>query len=497
MSLLVPYYHIMAGRYTIKRIGENNPLKVNNEPANPTSPAGKIKPNILITIALGTLLNPLNSSMVSVALLSIQNQFKVDIVAITWVISGFYLAGAIGQPLMGRLADLFGPRRIFTIGLIIVFISSLFGPFAPGFGWLVLARALQALGTSASFPAGMAIFRSVTRTARPPAGAMGVISMAASTSAALGPGLGGILVSLAGWPAIFIVNLPVTLLGLFFVLRYLPPDKQSRDKNDTAQSKIFQNPGELLATIDLPGVLLFSGTLISLLVFLLSLSGGPLWLLLPVIPLAGGLLVKRELVAQQPFLNVRMLARNRRLVGVYIQYAALNMSFYALFFGLPLWLGNYRGFEAGVSGLLILPFAGISIIVTPLAAWLIKRAGIRFTLITGSVALIIGSLALQLFERDTAVPVILLVTAIIGLPTAFNNLGLQAAMYEAAPASEMGAASGLYQTFRYIGSILSTSLLGLVFGKTISSDGLHLIGYTSAVIALFLLVTNLFQKRNL
>src|SRR5215472_14848750 len=115
------------------------------------------------SVALGTLLNPLNSSMLAVALVSFGSTFHVSLVTATWLISSFYLAGAVGQPLMGRLADLIGPRRVFCLGLLLVGVASLFVLWASSFGWLVVLRVFQALGTSAAYPAGLALFRAQTR----------------------------------------------------------------------------------------------------------------------------------------------------------------------------------------------------------------------------------------------------------------------------------------------------------------------------------------------
>jgi MFS family permease len=100
------------------------------------------------SVALGTLLNPLNSSMIAVALVSLGTTFHVSLGTAIWLVSSFYLAGAAGQPLMGRLADLVGPRRIFCLGFLLVGIASLLALWVPTFGGLVVLRVLQALGAS-------------------------------------------------------------------------------------------------------------------------------------------------------------------------------------------------------------------------------------------------------------------------------------------------------------------------------------------------------------
>jgi MFS family permease len=479
----------------------------------------------------GTLLNPLNSSMIAVAILSLSAGFRVDTVTATWLISGFYLSGALGMPLMGRLADLFGPRRVFSAGLLLVALTGASAPFAPAFGWLLLARVVQAFGTAAAFPAGLAIIRAQSRHGRAPAAALGAVSIASSVSAALGPVLGGGLVTLAGWPAIFLVNIPVSLVGLVLARRWLPSDParvvvsgeapSGRAARGTAgPSANGATPGRagdvasrgaaldrvangtarsrwgMLRTLDLPGVALFSGLLASLLGFLLSLSDHPLWPLLPLAVLAALSLLWREWRVSTPFLDVRLLSSNRVLSGVYAQFAAVNLVFYTIFFGLPLWLEQARRFTPDAAGLLMLPVAGVGVLATPLAARLITRAGPRPALMVGAALLLVGSLLLLLFNAATTVPVLLVVGGVLGVPNGFNNLGLQAALYEAAPPQQMGAVSGLFQTSRYTGAILSTALIGLVMGAGATSARLHTLAIVIAAVSALLVVASILARRS-
>jgi MFS family permease len=445
-------------------------------------------------VLAGTLLNPLNSSMIAVALALIQADFRVGVATASWLLSGFALAAAIAQPVMGRFADLFGPRRIFCTGLLAVGATSALAPLAPAFGWLLACRMLQALGTSAAYPAGLAIMRAGDPQGRVPAGALGAIAIASSVSVALGPVLGGFLAERAGWPAIFLVNVPITAMGLLLAWRWLPADGTPALTKLGAPSRLLVVRA-VLRMVDVPGIVLFSGLLASLLAFLLSLSGRPLWPLLPVAPLAAVLLVLRERGIAEPFLNVRMLAANRPLGGVYAQFAGVNIVYYAVFFSLPLWLQQVRGFESGLSGLLLLPVAGVGVLATPIAARLISRSGPGPALITGAGLLTVGALLLLVCDATTPVSVILAIGVVLGLPNGFNNLGLQAALYKHAPAHHMGAASGQFQTFRYVGAILSTSLLGLAFGRTVTSTGLHLTAYVLACISGLLLVAGMATRR--
>ncbi len=437
---------------------------------------------MLVAIALGTILNPLNSSMIAVALVPIHADFRVDIGTSTWLVSAFYLTGAVGQPVMGRIADLAGARRVFLGGVSLAAVVCAVAPFAPGFGWLIAARALQALATSTAFPAGLGIIRAAAGH-RVPASALAVLSVAASTSAALGPTIGGLLLSIWGWQAIFLVNVPITVAAVALALRWLPAPPPA----DAGAAG--------LKDVDFPGVVLFAATLTPILGALLTLGSIESWFLLGLVPVAAALLAVRELRHRSPFFDLRLLARNPAMVGVYLQFAATTFIFYSFFFGLPIWLEQVAGYDARGAGLLVLPLTGIAVVVTPLAARLIESMGPRLPLVVGSAFMLGGTLLLLTLARGTPVTLMLAVTFVLGIPNAFNNLGLQAALYAVTPGQRISWAAGQFQTFRYVGATLAAAVLGSVFRHGASTTGLHGIAIALAAVAAVLVATSALTPR--
>src|SRR5439155_758922 len=165
-----------------------------------------------------------------------------------------------------------------------------------------------------------------------------------------------------------------------------------------------------------------------------------------------------------------------------IQQIGVQMVFYAVFYALPLWLQRVRHFGAEDAGLLMLPLAALGIGLSPVAARLVRRNGIRLPMLIGCAGLVAGLLAVTTVGDRTPVVGIVAVGVVFGLPSAFNNLALQAAVYAAAPAGQTGVATGLFQTCRYLGAILSTALLGIAFEHAVSSAGLHRISWTMLVV---------------
>jgi MFS family permease len=389
---------------------------------------GSVPWRVVAGLAVGNLLNPLNSSMIAVALVSLSGDFGVSLGTVTWVVSAFYLGGMVGMPLMGQLADRFGARRMLAVGLMLVAVTSALAPLTRLLAVLIGLRVLQAVGTSAPYPSALAIFRGRNPAGRAPASALGAISITNSVSSALGPVLGGALVALAGWQAIFAANLPLVALALALAFLWLPKDQ----------------------------------------------------------------VASKSVGRKVPVLT---LVRSGALVLVYAQFAAVNVVFYAVFYGLPLWLEQSRHYAPDLTGLILLPVAGIGVVATPVAARLINRTGPRPSMIIGSVVLLLGSLLLLRFGPETTLLELLVVGAILGVPNGFNNLGLQAALYEAAAADQIGAAAGLLQTFRYVGAIASTAIIGAVFGTEASSDSLHLLAAVMAVTSAILVLASIFAYR--
>ena len=454
----------------------------------PATPGQRPSARLVAAVATGTILNPINSSMIAVALVPIAASFGAGTSTSTWLISGFFLAAAIAMPLMGRFADLFGPKRTFITGLVLVGLSGAAGAVAPTFGILVLCRVVMAFGTSTAYPSGLAIFRNRDPNGDAPAVALAVLGIVSSVMAAAGPVIGGIIVGTGGWQGIFLLNVPIVLVGLVIALRWLPSDPPAAVPVDLrSRAGISQ----LAEAIDVSGILFFAVMIIGILAVLVAL---PPEVDPPLIGVAAAgvvFLVAQELRAKSPFVDLRMLAKRPTLIWLYAQFAGVNLVFYGVFFGLPIWLQDVRGFTPAQAGMLLIPLAGVGILASPVAARIVSRRGPSPAIIIGSVALLIGSIPLLVFGDSTPVAVILLVGAVLGLPTAFNNLGLQAALYEATPASLMGTASGQFQTFRYTGAIGASALIAIAYSGSTTSSGFDQLAVVFVVVSAVLVVASI------
>lgn len=438
----------------------------------------------LTAVASGTMLNPLNSSMISLALHSIQRDFHLSFTTVSWLISSFYLASAIAQPVTGKIGDLIGRKKLFLIGLILVAISAFGAPLAPTFSVLLVMRLFQSIGSGAIYPSGVALVQSNIHERQ--ASALAVLSIFASAMTALGPTLGGFLIIWGDWPAIFTVNFPFIIISFILGWYMFPKDKKQEGSS-------IKN---VLQHLDFLGIFLFAAGMILLLWFLLSFNASPHY-----IAGIGGvvfilLFIWRELKARDPFIDVRLFKTNHALTSVYIQFIVLNLFNYCLFFGLPTYFQDEMHLSVRMSGLLMLFMSGASIIVSPLAGKWIDKAGARQPILTGAFLMLIGAILLAVFFIHVPILVMGIILAFLGIGYGLGNVALQVAMLDATPENIIGTSSGLFQTCRYLGSILSSVVLGLVFGKKIIPENMQILGYIMIVVSIISILLSLQYVRS-
>ena len=426
-------------------------------------------PRFVVPVLIGPVLNPINTTMISVALVPIATDLGVSSATVIWLVAGLYLASAIAQPTMGKLADRFGPRRVYLIGLVVVIVAGLLPVFVHSFSGVLVARVLLGIGTSAAYPSAMALIRDQSvRLGEPaPQTLLSGISIASLTTAAVGPPLGGLLILTFGWPSIFLVNVPLAGAALVMAALWLPLDSTRLAPRVT---------GSALRSIDPVGIVLFGGTISALLVFLLDLSSGYWWLLGVAIAL-GAALVWWELRRSTPFLDLRMLASNGALTRTYARLFLLYLASYLMTYGFSQWLQDAAGYSSGIAGLLQLPTALLAGVASVLVA---RTTALKLPLVVAAVMPLGGGILIATLTSDATIGLLVLITGIFGVAQGLSSVSNQAALYRQAPVAQVGTAAGLSRTSTYLGAIAASSIIGLVFGQGPTDADIHVIGWVIA-----------------
>ena len=403
---------------------------------------------LLLTVALGAVLAPLNSTMIAVALPAITLDLGAGAAATSWLVTGYLISMASLQPVAGRLGDRLGRRRLILGGLLGFGVASLGATLAPNLPMLIVCRVAQAISGAVVLPNGDALLREIIPDERR-GSRFGMIGSAIGLAAALGPVVGGLLVSTAGWRAMFAVNLLLVVPALVLAWRHVPRVAASTER--------IVRPG-----FDWPGAVMLSTVLVGL-GLLLSRGGGlpPLMLIVA----TGGLLVllvgflRRELrhpepVVQPRFFTQPAFAAATGAVGL------SNLAMYSVLLVLPI-LWAREGRPAAEVGTMLGMMAAAMVVASPVGGRLADRLGRRLPTVLGLTGMMLGALTvgLAVLAGLGAVWAVLVGLAILGAGLGLATPGMQASALESVERQSAGAAAGAYSTSRYLGSIVGSALL--------------------------------------
>ncbi|ATA23987.1 MFS transporter [Brenneria goodwinii] len=360
-----------------------------------------------------------------------------------WVFSGYLLTQAISIPIYGRLADLFGRKRVFFIGTIIFLLGSVLCGFSSHMGWLILFRTIQGLGAGAITPIAFTIVADVySRTERPKI--QGYLSSVWGISAIVGPLMGAFIVEHFTWALVFWVNVPIGLLSIFLLARYLPTINQVRQHQ-----------------LDWIGAFYLAVTVASLLMALLQAEVLGLWIIpLMVIAVVGGvLLFKQETSTPEPLFPLA-LWRNRVIVAGNLGGLLIGATMMGVSAFLPTYIQSVMGrspLEAG--SILALMSIGWPLAST-LGGRLMLWTSYRITAVSGCVLLIAGSLTLLTLAPDKSLNWARIAAFLIGAGMGLSNTTFLVSVQNAVDYSIRGIATASTMFTRMLGSALGTAILG-------------------------------------
>ena len=424
--------------------------------------------NFMLPLVLGTMLNPLNSTMLATALTIICHQFSREVSSGALLITPLYMAATIGQPLMGRLADIYDPKIINRLGFILVFIATLVGIFAPTFEWLIVSRVLLGLGTSAAYPSAMALIAHKYGTSNRaiPGNVMAIITVSSQVSIVLGPLLGGLLTEFFDWQGIFLINLPWVIAALYF------------SKNIPAVKNRTQNTENIsvLKKTDAIGILIFSALMVILLLAVVKQTNRELYFTFGAVLFVVFILWERKQL--HPFIDVRLLWHKPALLLVYIRTTGTNYILSLLLYALPQWIEIVKAMSPSQTGLIMLPMSLMSALSAIVISSKIKNIALLNFL--GIVSLVAACGYLFLLHYNIAIVWITGATMLAGIAIGFNVIANQSALSIEAPVDKAGVSFGLYRTFGSFGAIASGTQLKSIFHNGVSDISLHTCGWYAA-----------------
>lgn len=401
---------------------------------------------VLFVTTLAVFLTPFTASSVNVALPSIGEEFAVDVIVLGWIATSFLLSTAIALVPFGRVADIYGRKKIFTYGIIVYTISSLLSGISTSAAMLISLRILQGIGGAMVFGTGVAILTSVF-----PVGergrVLGINIASVYVGLSLGPVLGGLLTQHFGWRSIFFATVP---LGLVVIIAAL-----WKMKGEWTEAK-----GE---KFDLAGTTIYGLSLAALiygLSVLPALSGA--WLIgIGVLGILA--FIWWEMRTESPVLNVNLF-RNNAVFSLSNLAALINYSAtFAVGFLLSLYLQYIKGLTPAQAGLILVSQPVVMAVLSPVAGRLSDRIEPRLIASTGMALTTAGLVLLTFLSQSAGLGFILVSLVVLGLGFALFSSPNTNAVMSSVEKRFYGVASGTLATMRSIGQMLSLGIAMLLF----------------------------------
>ena len=413
-------------------------------PTNDAATPGPYK--IVGATSFGVFLSALDASIVNVSLVTIKDSLGVGIDAIQWVVVAYLLIMTSVMPLMGKLGDRLGKTRIFQLGMLVFISGSGVCAISTTLEMLVLARVFQALGAGMISANGLALVTYFT-TPQNRGRAIGLNSIVLAVALGSGPVLGGILSQFFGWQMIFLVNLPIGIIG-FLVVQFVVPQTEAVQETrfDTIGAALFFSFLFLLiyyvtvatSSDGLTTFLLISGILVSFIAFIL-----------------------RERSFSDPIISIEVLTDKRISTSIFSALLAY-MAMIPVVFLLPFYLQEALGFNQSMTGLFLIVQPVMISITGPISGFVSERLRARIQTVAGLIVQLVGLLFIAF-----GIPNVMLIAigiAIMGTGLSFFSVANGNFIMTSAPKKYMGVVSALTNLSRTTGFSVATALVTTVFG---------------------------------
>lgn len=412
------------------------------------------KGSILLVAVISAFLTPFMGSSINLALPAIGDEYGADTILLSWIATAYLLSSAVFLVPFGRLADIYGRKKVFLSGMIIFTVSSLIAPFAPGIYSLLVFRVFQGMGSSMIFATGLAIVTSVfPLEERGKAIGFTIASVYAGLS--FGPFAGGLLTEYMGWRSIFIFTAILGSVGIYFII--------SRIKGEWAESS-----GE---PFDLGGSLIYGLSLFFLVFGFSSLPvvSGFVFLVAG----AAGLVIFIFFEMRNPFPVMQLgLFRNNTVFAWSNMAAFINYSAtFAVAFIMSLYLQYVKDYSARDAGIVLVSQPIIMAVVSPLAGRLSDRIEPRLLATTGMAITTLG-LFFLIYVNSMNMPGIILTLIILGIGFGFFSPPNSNAIMSSVNKKYYGIASGTMGTMRLLGQMFSMGLVMFILSVFIGREAI-------------------------
>lgn len=411
------------------------------------------KTTVLLIATLASFLTPFMGTSLIIALPTIANELAVNAILLSWISTAYILTGAMFAVPFGKIADVYGMKKIFTYGIIILTVSTFLAAVSPSAEFLIVTRAVQGISSAMIMVTGLAMITSVF----PPqerGRAIGINLTVGYAGLVMGPVLGGFLTQYLGWRSIFYLIVPLGLLVMVLIFWKM-------NGNEWAECK-----GEKL---DRCGTLLYI-TMLALVLIGFSTITGTLGMIMIILGIMGFVsFVMWELKVKNPVLEVKLFFKNKKFafsnMATFISY----ISTFAVSFLLSLYLQFIKGFDPRTAGLILVIQTIFMVVLSPAAGRLSDKFDPGKLASLGMGIITMGLLILALITAETSLYIIILALAIIGIGIGIFSAPNANAIMGSVEKKYMGLSSAILSTMRILGQTFGMGLILVIFAVYIGT----------------------------
>jgi EmrB/QacA subfamily drug resistance transporter len=403
----------------------------------------------LASVAFALFMIMLDNTVVNVALPSIQRDLGIGVSELEWVVAAYALSFAVLMLTGGKLADMFGRRRIFLVGLAIFTISSLFCGLADSAESLIAARVVQGVGAAFMMPATLSII-AATFPKEERGAALGIWAGVSAMALALGPLVGGLITEHISWNWVFYINVPVGIIGLAAARIII------RESRDTSEEQRLDVAGLVTS-----GIALFAFVFALIEANTYGWSSPIILGLFGVAALFGVAFIALELRTRLPMFDVALF-RNPTFTGANVVALLVSLAMFGVFFFISLYMQNVLGYSAVRAGASFLPMTLLIMIVAPIAGKSSDQIGSRRLMTAGMALVGVCLLLFAQLEPNSTYWTLLPAMIVGGIGMAITMTPMTAAALSAVPVDKAGVGSGMLNTFRQVGGALGIAAMGAI-----------------------------------
>ena len=412
---------------------------------------------ILASCCLSLLIVSMDATIVNVAIPSIRTELHASASELQWVIDVYTLVLASLLLLAGATADRFGRRRVFQIGLTIFAVGSLLCSLAPDIHTLIAARLLQGIGGSMLNPVALSIISQVFVGRVERARAIGIWGAVMGIAMALGPMLGGALIELGDWRAVFWINLPICAAAILLTAIFVPESR-------SATMRDVDPIGQALAV-----AFLFSVVFVLIQGREMGRSAAPSVAISIVAVLALLGFLRYESRCHDPFIDLRFF-RSIPFASATVIAVCAYAAYGAFLFMMSLYLQGARHYTAFHTGLMYLPISVAVLTLSPLSGRLVGRFGTRPSLVAAGIMITAATLMLADLTVTAPVWAVVAIFAVFGAGFAMANAPITTTAVSGMPTDRAGAASAVASTSRQVGVSIGVALCGSLAGAALTAS---------------------------